>query len=298
LLKEVKKGKTYTFDTGGQVYEGLYRPFVKQYAYFSKVFNARTAQLSEIFPYPDAENLVIVISYKANSFDVMMLNRLYSIDFVMHALGFPLYVYRQAYGKEEKRINITSYALREYKKRYGDDITEEDIFYYVFGILNHPDYQERFRNELLKEIPRIPFVENREKFEKIRDIGKRMAHLQVNYETLPLHSEVKVYIKENNWQVSKMELNRDNLRIRYNESITIEIPKTALEWKVNGKSPIEWVINKYAYNYNRDTDTENSPVDVLQDKGNTYIVDLIKRLAYLSEEMVKLKSNLSEVELF
>jgi len=302
LLKEVKKGKTYTFATGGQVYEGLYRPFVKQYAYFSKVFNARTYQLPKIFPYPDAENLVIVISSRADAdvFDVLMVNKIFnfSLDGLSPAKGFPLYVYGQTYGKEEKRINITSYALREYKKRYGDDITEEDIFYYVFGILNHPDYQERFRNELLKEIPRIPFVEDRERFERIRDIGKRMAHLQVNYETLPFHSEVKVYIKENNWQVSEMKLDRDNLRIRYNDSITIEIPKTALEWKVNGKSPIEWVINRYAYNYDKDTDTENSPMDVLQDKGDTYLVDLIKRLAYLSEEMVKLKRDLSGVEIF
>ncbi|MEM2368191.1 MAG: type ISP restriction/modification enzyme [Candidatus Bathyarchaeia archaeon] len=168
LLKEVKKGKTYTFATGGQVYEGLYRPFVKQYAYFSKVFNNQTYQLPKIFPYPDAENLVIVISYKANSFSVLMVNRLYDLHLLEGgSFGFPLYVYGQAYGKEEKRINITSYALREYKKRYGDDITEEDIFYYVFGILNHPDYQERFRNELLKEIPRIPFVEDRERFERI-----------------------------------------------------------------------------------------------------------------------------------
>ncbi|MEM4959245.1 MAG: type ISP restriction/modification enzyme, partial [Nanopusillaceae archaeon] len=139
LLKEIMKNKMYTIENGGKFYNGIYRPFINQYVYFSKVFNNCVHQLPKVFPYPDSKNLVIVVSNKADNFDVLMVNRIYSIDLLVHALGFPLYIYKPIDGRQEnlfnnfkesykKLSNISDYALNEYRKKYGEDISYEDIF--------------------------------------------------------------------------------------------------------------------------------------------------------------------------
>ncbi|MEM1673099.1 MAG: type ISP restriction/modification enzyme, partial [Archaeoglobaceae archaeon] len=198
----------------------------------------------------------------------------------------------------QKQINISDYALKEYKSRYGDDITAEDIFYYVFGVLNHPGYQEKFKNELMREIPRIPFAKDRNQFEKIRDLGKKIADLQLNYETLPFYEGLTVKIRKEDYTIKKMKIDKENKRLIYNDYIVIEnIPDEAFAYKVNGKSPIEWVVNRYKYEYDSKTDTVLDPNDVLKEKGNDYVLNLIRRLVYLSVEMIKYKEELAKIDL-
>ena len=49
-------------------------------------------------------------------------------------------------------------ALAQFRKHYGDNaITKWDILYYVYAILNHPAYKQKFATELKRELPRIPF---------------------------------------------------------------------------------------------------------------------------------------------
>ncbi|MEM5813488.1 MAG: type ISP restriction/modification enzyme, partial [Candidatus Aenigmatarchaeota archaeon] len=305
LRKEIMKNKMYTIENGGKFYNGIYRPFISQYVYFSKVFNNRVYQLPKVFPYPDAKNLVIVVSNKADDFDVMMVNRLFDFHLLQgNSLGFPLYVYEpvdKGQGKlfsshkdsYNRLSNISDYALQEYRKKYGKDISYEDIFYYVFGMLNNPNYQNKFKNELMREIPRIPFVKDREKFEKIRDIGKQIADLQINYETLPFYEELKITIYKEDYEIQRMRIDRENKKLVYNDHIIIEnIPEEAFNYKINGKSPIEWVVNRYKYVYDEKTDTILDPNDVLKEKGNDYVLNLIRRLVYLSVEILKLKEEL------
>ena len=70
---------------------------------------------------------------------------------------FPFYEYDE--DGSNRRENITDWALNEFRTHYSDpNITKWDIFHYVYAVLHHPEYRERYAANLKRELPRIPFV--------------------------------------------------------------------------------------------------------------------------------------------
>src|ERR1035441_10643876 len=70
---------------------------------------------------------------------------------------FPFYTYAE--DGSERRENITDWGLLEFQTRYGDrKISKWDIFHYVYAVLHHPQYRERYAANLRRELPRIPLV--------------------------------------------------------------------------------------------------------------------------------------------
>jgi len=58
-----------------------------------------------------------------------------------------------------RRENITDWALEQFRSHCGDpSITKWDIFHYVYAVLHHPEYRQRYAANLRRELPRIPFV--------------------------------------------------------------------------------------------------------------------------------------------
>lgn len=67
------------------------------------------------------------------------------------------------------------------KNQGGVEITKEDIFYYVYGVLHSSEYKSRFKANLQKELPRIPLARD---FVVFSNAGRRLANLHLNYESL------------------------------------------------------------------------------------------------------------------
>src|ERR1017187_5272752 len=58
-----------------------------------------------------------------------------------------------------RRENITDWALEQFRAHYHDpSITKWDIFHYIYAVLHHPEYRERYAANLRRELPRIPFA--------------------------------------------------------------------------------------------------------------------------------------------
>ena len=56
-------------------------------------------------------------------------------------------------------LSIDGRSLKHFREHYGDDgIGKWDIFYYVYGVLHHPGYREKFADNLKRELPRIPLA--------------------------------------------------------------------------------------------------------------------------------------------
>jgi predicted helicase len=73
-------------------------------------------------------------------------------------------------------------AAAEFRKHYADkSISREDVFYYIYALLHHPGYRERYAANLKRELPRIPFAPDFAAFAKA---GKELARLHVEYESL------------------------------------------------------------------------------------------------------------------
>ena len=285
----------------------LYRPFGRQLLYFDSNLNDRPGQMPKFFPTSQHKNLVITISALSGSKFMPLITDV-TCDF--HSNGdaqcFPLYWYEERNadapmldlgmeadaGDYIRHDGISNFGLKQFRTAYGDPkIGKEDIFYYVYGLLHSTEYRTRFENDLKKELPRIPFAKDFRAFSKA---GRKLAELHLNYETIdpwPVKEE-----SHGNFRVTKIRFPKKGIRhtIIYNDSCTLsEIPEEAYEYIVNGKSAIEWVMERYAVTTDKDSGITNDPNDWCDEQGNPrYIIDLVKRIVRVSMETMEIVKTL------
>ncbi len=269
----------------------LYRPFNKQWLYFDKNLNEEQFQLPKIFPDKNAQNVVINTGVgNGKNFSTLVSDCISSYDLILHNQAYPLYYYDDLGNRHHA---ISGYALNLFRKHYKDNlIAEEEIFYYIYAILHHKGYLEKYKNSLAKEDPRIALSED---FKELSMLGKELAELHLNYESEELHASVEYKTLMNAeekgyYDVETMKKIGD--RIHYNNHIAItKIPKKAFEYVVNGKSAIDWVIERYKKTTDKDSLIENNPNDY---KDGKYIFELLCRVIKLSEKSVDLIEKISE----
>ncbi|WP_298445980.1 type ISP restriction/modification enzyme [Ferrimicrobium sp.] len=317
LIPEVVKGRVYDFDKV-KLRLSLYRPFTKEYCYFDRVFINSVHRLFDLFPTPAHENVVIAVSGIGARipFSAIATDRLPDIQLLANGQCFPLYYYTPnqddaagLFGGEKgavqggyvRREAITDWALKEFRNRYGDEtIAKLDIFHYIYGILHVPAYRARFGETLKKMLPRIPFVED---FSLVRDTGRALMELHVNYEDCepyPLGIQAPMEITASDYRVEKMRFGKvgkreDRSTIVYNSAITITgIPLETYEYVVNGRNPLEWMLDRYQVKTDKDSGIVNDPNGYSDDPN--YIVNLIAKLVTLSVETKRLVDQLSSIQ--
>ncbi|RKV17802.1 restriction endonuclease [Helicobacter pylori] len=266
----------------------LYRPFNKQWLYWDKTWNERQYQLPKIFPDKSAQN--VVINTTKGKFSSLIGDAIPDTHFIGDANAYPLYYYDDLGNRYNA---ISGYALNLFRRHYKDDsIVEEEIFYYIYAIFHHKGYLEKYKNSLAKEAPRIALSED---FKELSMLGKELAELHLNYESGEMHASVKHNLLENAeiegyYDVEKMTKKGDS--IIYNKNITItKIPQKAFDYVVNGKSAIDWVIERYSITTDKDSLIKNNPNDYA---GGKYIFELLCRVITLSEKSVDLIEKISE----
>ncbi|GAA9057427.1 DEAD/DEAH box helicase family protein [Helicobacter pylori] len=289
LKQEFIKNKNLPESHEKRIRLAMYRPFNKQWLYFDKNLNEKQSQLPKIFPNKDAQNVVINTGVgNGKNFSALVSDAIPDIHFIGDANAYPLYYYDDLGNRHHA---ISGYALNLFRKHYEDNsIAEEEIFYYIYAILHHKDYLEKYKNSLAKEAPRIALSED---FKELSILGKELAKLHLNYESGEMHASVEYKTLMNAeekgyYDVETMTKKGD--RINYNNHIAItKIPKKAFEYVVNGKSAIDWVIGRYKKT--TDKESENNPNDY---KGGKYVLELLCRVIKLSEKSVDLIEKISE----
>lgn len=269
----------------------LYRPFNKQWLYWDKDW-IKQRESSKIFPDKSAlQNVVINTSSMASrNFSCLIANEITDLHTMANNQAYPLYYYDDL---GNRHYAISGYALNLFRRHYGDNlIAEEEIFYYIYAIFHHKGYLEKYKNSLAKEDPRIALNED---FKELSVLGKELGELHLNYESGEMHASVEYKTLmnaeiEGYYDVEKMTKKGD--RILYNQNIAItEIPQKAFEYVVNGKSAIDWVIERYQKTMDKDSLIENNPNDYA---GGQYVFELLCRVIKLSEKSVDLIEKISE----
>lgn len=171
----------------------------------------------------------------------------------------------------------------------------------MYGILHSKDYRERFRDHLKKSLPKIPLVDSAETFMEFSKKGKELAELHLNYEEAPAYPDIVVTGTEhNNFLVEKMRFikKEDKSTIIYNPFITIEnIPAKAYEYIVNGKSAIEWIMERYQVTINKESGIKNDPNDWAKEHNKPkYILDLLLSIITVSVKSVDIINSLPKLE--
>jgi predicted helicase len=316
-----------------RITKSLYRPFSQTWCYFDKTWNERTLQLPKIFPESGVDNLVIGVSGIGSKlgFSVLISNILPDLHLLDSSCQcFPLYLYEPFTSnaddlfcdnqidiitlpngnKYKRRSAITNDGLKYFTQYYNDtSIRREDIFYYIYGLLHSRDYRLKYADNLTKALPRIPLVTTITDFKNFVTAGRELAHLHLNYENIEMYpvrfSKDISNLSASDYYVTKCKFpkvasNDDKSTIIYNSKITItDIPPRAYDYVVNGKSAIEWVMERQVVSTHKDSGITNDANDWANTTKNNpkYPLELLQRVITVSIKTIEIVATLPKLYL-
>ena len=305
LKLDLKRGKSAEC-AEYKVRDSLRRPFTKTHLFFDRILNEEVYVFPSIFPTVETEmeNRVICVSGLGHDvFRCHIANRITEYKFSNSSNGgtqcFPFYTYDE--DGTNRRENITDWALEQFRCHYEDDsITKWDIFHYVYGLLHHPEYRERYQANLKRELPRLPFTpdtgqESSKGFWRFAKAGQRLSEIHVGYEDMP---EYRLEFIETpdmplNWRVEKMRFSKDKTQIVYNDFLTLDgIPPKALAYRLGNRSALEWIIDQYRVKEDKRSGIINDPN---REDDSQYIVKLIRKVITVSLETMEIVEGLPKL---
>lgn len=296
LEDSIQKSKEIQFDKNS-IIESLYRPFTKKSLYYDNDVIERPGQWYKKF---GEENLVIMTTGKGISrdFSALVTNvmpNLHAMDTGQHFMRYDNEIDETALFQSNDNMN------QAFADKLG--LSLDDTFAYVYGLLNSREYQEKYANDLKKDLARIPIVKQKDRYV---EVGKALMDLHLNYEEVPVYKGVDIQLSEQtSYKVTKMKFAKkrdengksvnDRSTIIYNSDITISnIPEKAYQYLVNGRSAIEWIMDQYQVKTDKKSGITDDPNDYSDDEK--YIFNLLLRIINVSMQTVDLVNSLPKFE--
>ena len=357
LRRRYEQNKQLKQDNGS-IRQCAYRPYIRQYLYWSSDLIEYTNQVPHFFPTEAHQNITLVLPAgpSAAQFSPIVYtlipavtpnggNQMFalytweplsptsgsepdlfadlattsesradgaatasSLDF-SRPIGDQIPVILDGYRRVD---NVTDATLASYREHYGDaGITKEDIFFYVYALLHHPEYRERYADDLKKMLPHIPRAAG---FHTYASVGRELADLHVNYERVEpypsVQEETSLHAPADPWELYRIgerkmrfpklgRRDKDFTRLEYNDYVTLTgIPAEAQAYSISGRSPLEWIIDRYHVKTDKASGIVNDPNDFLREQGRPdAVVDLIKRLVTVSMRTQELLATLPKLEI-
>lgn len=335
-FKDLEKGKKLDFDEG-KVRTGLYRPFYKQFVYFDteQRLNNCTYQMRRFFPTIGHSNIGFSVCSASNRtpFSLLATSMIPNLGLFMDpAQFFPRFKWdpvkttegelfaagnasvgngeNSMYGQVGEVVdgyvrvdNVTDEIRKLYRDAFGEDISGDDIFHFVYGKLHDPEYRTKYSADLKKMLPHIEKPDTRKEFDRFVLAGKQLIDLHVHYEDLepwPLDVQVKGDPEDREtWRVIKPKWKKkkdpetgknvaDTTTMVYNRQVTItNIPEEAEEYQLGSRSALDWIIDRYQVSVDKrgKSGIVNDPNDWADEVGNPrYIVDLVGKVTRVAME--------------
>jgi predicted helicase len=327
LKADLRRGNYATFEDT-KIRKALYRPFCRRSLFFDRILNEEVYVNHRILPSQAEENenrIIVAGGYGRTPFAVLGSETFVDLNFYADPCQcFPYYVYDE--DGTNRKENITDWALEHFREHCEDKkITKWNIFYYVYGVLHHPEYRTKYAENLKRELPRIPLTKDFWGFSKA---GKELARLHIDYErlepwplkfietsslvlgadvaaSLPRHGGVKPPLRNADLKVGaaiplsyrvedKMRLSKDHRSLKVNDSLTLGgIPPETFEYRLGNRSALEWVIDQYQVTEDKHSGIRSDPN---RPDDPEYIVRLVGQVIRVSLETVKLVKSLPALQ--
>ena len=303
LRNNLRRGKEISYCTE-KIWSVPYRPFIKQHCYVDYVLVSNKYQMDSIFPAPESANRAICVPGigSTKAFSALIVDTMPDLHFVAFGQCIPRYRYSQPKSDDadlfdgtsalERVDNISDAALAAFQKHYSDHrITKDAIFDYVYGVLHAPDYRERFANDLAKDMPRVPKAPD---FRAFAEAGRALAQLHLEYEDCDGYP-LEVELKPDNPQPEHFLLTRRKMRYADKEKTTLVvndhvrlsgIPAEAHRYVVNGRTPLEWFIDRYRITTDKRSGITNDPNGWFDDPRD--LLTAIRRIVHVSVETARI----------
>ena len=257
---------------------GSYRPFTKQHLYYGGEGIEQMSYTSAQFPRLETPNQVIAITGRGETtpFSVLVTDSVPNLHFISSGQCFSRWSYRKVNVDDwtddsnaeiiegySRTDNITDWCLHQFRERYGDPaIAKDHIWQYIYGVLHAADFRKHFAANLAKDLPRIPLAPD---FTSFRDAGTRLIELHLSYETC-LPWPVEFHQTGDGtlaWRLTRPmrwldKTKRDSLQVTP-QVIIRGIPPEAHDYSVNGRTPLEWAIDRLRIRTDKTSGIVNDP---------------------------------------
>lgn len=333
-LRDVERGVRYEFRPGA-VTMGAYRPFVRRWCYPDREWNNRVYRLPELFPTPRTENHGFVVPNPGSSappFSCLAVSDL--PDMAWAGISAITMAARWRYESTEnagqldlgarsgpvidgyQRVdNITDAALEHFAAAApaGRDLTKDDVYFYVYGLLHSPGYRTTYAADLKRTLPRIPVVKDLFGFV---DAGRALSALHLGYETVDPYPLDGLDTEPDGdpfdfYAVSQMRFGKptaeqkaagerkDTSSIVYNDRIVLRgIPEDAHRYVLGSRTALEWLLDRYRVKTHKESGIVNDPNDWSHEHDQPrYILDLVARIVTVSVETMKIVDRLPALDI-
>ena len=243
--------------------EAYYRPFDKKYTYLSPSKGFLARPVYPIMNHLQKENVALGVC-KQSATDLpwsLVLASSCPAD-MCYVSGrtregsyfFPLYLYKENMGKEERIVNFNKELYDKIAKGlnylpcYEDNILVDPIsdyngvlypqalFDYIYAVLHSPNYRERYKEFLKIDFPRIPYPTDWEKFRDLAELGEELRQLHL-MEDLPSKTGVTFPVAGSlqvdcyRWQDNRVYINAE----QYFDGV----PESAWNFFIGGYQPAQ-----------------------------------------------------------
>ena len=239
----------------------LYRPFDLRWTYYtgkSSGFMARPRMPEAANMLKDNIALLAVRNTRRDmSNNYFVANTLVDKDGISsfdNCRFFPLYVYKENMGKEERIVNFNKDLYEKiaqdlnYLPCYDDNVLidptseysgvlyPQDLFDYIYAVLHSPSYRERYKEFLKIDFPRIPYPTDWEKFRDLAEKGEELRQLHL-MEDLPSRTGITFPVVGSSqvncyrWQDYRVYIN--------DEQYFDGVPESAWNFYIGGYQPAQ-----------------------------------------------------------
>lgn len=326
LKDRLRRNRELTFQRG-QFRTSMYRPYLLKTLYFDDILISQQLQIPHMFPSPEATNRIIGVTGRGgtNPFSALMVSVIPEYLLIFSGQWFARWRYEpidkaakqspllpEAAGGDANSVpgyrrvdNLTNWGLQQFRARYPAlHVTKDDVWHYIYGLLHAPDYREKYRADLSKDLPRIPFAPD---FAAFCQAGEQLAALHLGYETCEQYDlRVEVSDKADNprrfaapginpyrlgdknmkWGGTRREPDRSVLQVT--PYVTLgDIPPEAHDYVVNGRTPLAWAVDRLKVTTDKESGIVSDPNAWFADDP-AGLVDHLKRLVHVSVESARI----------
>jgi predicted helicase len=282
-----------------RVVRASYRPFVSRWLYFSPLFIDELGASTSMFP-PGSDNTAICFRDVGSRTEqcVLAVKGVADLHFGA-AIDAYQQVPRYVFADGERVDNITDWALNRFAEHYekgkgrrSRPITKDGIFGYVYAVLHDPLYREQFSQDLLRELPRIPFYPD---FWRWAELGQALINLHSGFEHAAEFTLKRVDLKDERARRAGtavrpiLKSNKDEGSITIDTETTLQgVPVTAWGYVLGNRSAIDWVLDQYREKTPRDpVIRERFPAYKFADHKED-VIALLKRVTTVSVETMRI----------
>jgi len=214
----------------------LYRPFDVRYTYYtghSRGFLCRPRAEVMQNMLADSNSAIITSRMtKGETFHhVQVTNHIVEVICMSpktsnNGFVFPLYLYDSVKGSADifvetrdrvahRKPNIEAHFMSQLTECFGSIASPENIFAYVYAVLESAAYARRYVEFLKTDFPRVPFTKDRDTFLKLADLGQQLIDLHL-MRSPELDNPISRFCGKGDGAVTKIEYDVDRGRVSIN----------------------------------------------------------------------------------